>query len=268
MSIAEKLHAAIENGGDEIHLANAESGWFAVAPRKWEELVDRARREGRDGPNLVVYRTRTDDPRDHYVIPFAVVGAFLADTPTTPKKGGQPRWELSLRGGRLMASRPPREISVSGFYGGPLPCEEALVLPDVAAPTADLDELDRRVARLRKLPISRPTGNPTPRRVTTSQGVAYERRADVKAWVLRAAEGHCELCGSAAPFIGDDGEPYLEVHHVEQLAHGGPDTVENAVALCPNCHRRLHHCGDREADRQRLYAQVGRLTKADEHPPT
>jgi 5-methylcytosine-specific restriction protein A len=24
------------------------------------------------------------------------------------------------------------------------------------------------------------------------------------------------------------------------LAEGGEDTVENALALCPNCHRRLH----------------------------
>ena len=37
-----------------------------------------------------------------------------------------------------------------------------------------------------------------------------------------------------------DGTHYLEVHHIDQLAKGGADTVENAVALCPNCHRKMH----------------------------
>jgi 5-methylcytosine-specific restriction protein A len=28
------------------------------------------------------------------------------------------------------------------------------------------------------------------------------------------------------------------------LSEGGGDTVDNAVALCPNCHRECHHGGD------------------------
>lgn len=35
--------------------------------------------------------------------------------------------------------------------------------------------------------------------------------------------------------------PYLEVHHIIFLAQGGDDTVDNAEALCPNCHRRKHY---------------------------
>ncbi|MGB4922720.1 MAG: HNH endonuclease signature motif containing protein, partial [Candidatus Nitrotoga sp.] len=35
-------------------------------------------------------------------------------------------------------------------------------------------------------------------------------------------------------------QPYLEVHHKMQLAKGGEDTVENALGLCPNCHRYSH----------------------------
>ncbi|MFX5176317.1 HNH endonuclease, partial [Acinetobacter baumannii] len=53
---------------------------------------------------------------------------------------------------------------------------------------------------------------------------------------------HCECCGSLAPFSRRrDGSPYLEVHHKRPLSKGGDDTVENAVALCPNCHRFEHH---------------------------
>src|SRR6185437_2539285 len=67
----------------------------------------------------------------------------------------------------------------------------------------------------------------------------YVRSEAVSALVKRLANGHCDLCGDPAPFHTDDG-PYLECHHVEQLAKGGADTITNAVALCPNCHRRMH----------------------------
>jgi predicted HNH restriction endonuclease len=41
-------------------------------------------------------------------------------------------------------------------------------------------------------------------------------------------------------FYRDDNTPYLEVHHVMPLGEGGDDTLENAAALCPLCHRELH----------------------------
>lgn len=71
---------------------------------------------------------------------------------------------------------------------------------------------------------------------------AFERNADVVAEVLLRAMGKCERCKATAPFLRrKDRTPYLEVHHVIQLANGGEDTVENAKALCPNCHRELHY---------------------------
>jgi hypothetical protein len=33
----------------------------------------------------------------------------------------------------------------------------------------------------------------------------------------------------------------LDIHHIEYLAEGGPDSSENLIALCPNCHTRHHH---------------------------
>ena len=72
---------------------------------------------------------------------------------------------------------------------------------------------------------------------------AYARNPDVVAEVLARANGLCESCGEAAPFCRKkNNEPYLEVHHVVQLSHGGEDTVDNALAVCPNCHR-FHHFG-------------------------
>lgn len=70
----------------------------------------------------------------------------------------------------------------------------------------------------------------------------FARNADVVAEVLTRAGGVCEGCGMPAPFQRrTDGTPYLEVHHKQQLANGGEDVVGNAIALCPNCHRKAHH---------------------------
>jgi len=79
----------------------------------------------------------------------------------------------------------------------------------------------------------------------------------VQQHVKAIARGHCQLCGKPAPFNGPDGSPYLEVHLLVSLEEGGSDTVENCVALCPNCHRKLHICPTSE-DKQRL-EQLGKI---------
>ena len=77
----------------------------------------------------------------------------------------------------------------------------------------------------------------TPEQKTVTVQV-YIRNPHVVASVLLRADGTCENCHSKAPFFRKkDDSPYLEVHHKIQLADGGNDSVENAIALCPNCHR-------------------------------
>jgi 5-methylcytosine-specific restriction protein A len=71
--------------------------------------------------------------------------------------------------------------------------------------------------------------------------VGFKRNPDVVAEVLLRANGVCEQCNKNAPFIRKkDNTPYLEVHHRLMLSDGGEDTVKNAIAICPNCHRELH----------------------------
>ncbi|MDN7629684.1 HNH endonuclease [Burkholderia cenocepacia] len=77
----------------------------------------------------------------------------------------------------------------------------------------------------------------------------FRRNPDVIAEVLSRANGVCEGCVEPAPFLRADGRPYLEVHHRQPLAEGGTDTVENAIALCPNCHRERHY-GANDIDTQ------------------
>ncbi|QSQ19294.1 HNH endonuclease [Pyxidicoccus parkwayensis] len=98
-----------------------------------------------------------------------------------------------------------------------------------------------------------PTGNMTPQRRTTTTD-AFERDSEVHASVMMRAKGTCEACLKPAPFHRDDGTPYLEMHHLKRLADGGPDTTDNAVAVCANCHRELH-CGVR---REQLLSDIYR----------
>ena len=77
---------------------------------------------------------------------------------------------------------------------------------------------------------------------TVVQTRVFLRNPDVVAASLTRASGACERCRRDAPFRrAKDGTPYLEVHHKVHLAQGGEDTFENAIALCPNCHRESHH---------------------------
>ncbi len=70
----------------------------------------------------------------------------------------------------------------------------------------------------------------------------FRRNPDVIAEVLERADGTCEACENPAPFRrASNNEPYLEVHHKKPLSQRGEDTVENAIALCPNCHRKIHY---------------------------
>lgn len=68
----------------------------------------------------------------------------------------------------------------------------------------------------------------------------YTRNKYVSEYAKRRAGGKCQLCGRLAPFYDNEGRPYLEAHHIIRLADGGEDSENNVVALCPNCHRKMH----------------------------
>lgn len=79
-------------------------------------------------------------------------------------------------------------------------------------------------------------------KTTTSE--SYSRDPYVSRYVKQQANGICQLCNQSAPFLDANGEPYLESHHVVWLSKNGMDSVDNMVALCPNCHRKMHVVND------------------------
>ena len=69
-------------------------------------------------------------------------------------------------------------------------------------------------------------------------------------------------CQQPAPFQTADG-PFLEVNHVRLPAEHGSDSIGNAVAICPNCHRALHYSLDARQLIEKLYGSVARLKRPE-----
>lgn len=144
---------------------------------------------------------------------------------------------LATDGQTLFACKnPDRELTLEEFEAIRL-----AVLRQIALPHLDL--------------LVKPLlgGPPLKRQVTRSE---FQRSAEVVEIVLRRADGVCEMPGcSAAPILTLDGGVFLEVHHVQWLRNGGVDHPANAAAVCPRCHRALHHGRDRaELEKALLHA--------------
>ena len=123
-------------------------------------------------------------------------------------------------------------------------------MPAVDASSIEKSE-KKRAAEVEKMSFedlknaakSRSKKKPGKRRVTTT---SVTRDPIVAEYVKRVAKGVCMLCGNPAPFNDKKGDPYLESHHIKWLSKGGEDSPENAVALCPNCHKRMHVVNDKK----------------------
>ena len=185
---------------------------------------------------------RTDDPRHRYYVALLsatsfddYVEAIQGDTPVFPSTYGRGRVPISPLREYLYARDDRRWIEE---------VEQAKEDQRTESDYRDAfarelaEALKRTSADRRKRLVSAPK---KARRITVTKTV-FQRSADVVADVLVRAAGRCEGCRLAAPFRRQsDGSPYLEVHHIIQLADDGDDSVENAIALCPNCHRHRHY---------------------------
>lgn len=125
-------------------------------------------------------------------------------------------------------------VPIEDTGGAPAPAAAAADPPRDHRWTMPLGELRNRAAKtVGKQPKAR-----------KGKRTAWERSIDLKIYVRRRAAGACEGCGSLAPFLAKDGEAYLEPHHIRRLTDGGPDDFHHVIALCPTCHKRVHHGKD------------------------
>jgi 5-methylcytosine-specific restriction protein A len=182
--------------------------------------------------------------------------AILIDSASAVRLKGRSAREIRLKIGRAQASLKADPSKLGGNRTKRILLHNTDLTPSdwssIASSTALQIEAQATIV---------PEGNQSPKSFTQTT-VLIERNAGIRTWVLRTAGGVCELCRLPAPFIDSEGLPFLEVHHVVSLAAGGPDTITNAVALCPNCHRELHHGAEKNLKLEFLYHQIPRLIRA------
>lgn len=69
------------------------------------------------------------------------------------------------------------------------------------------------------------------------KGKKIRRNQLIVAYVKETAGYKCQACGFS--FEKKDGSRYVEAAHIKQLAKSHMDTIDNMVALCPNCHKKF-----------------------------
>ena len=104
-----------------------------------------------------------------------------------------------------------------------------------------LEKVEKELASKSKKELAKMLNKQRVIRINNVLSKQYYKDPVVKAYTLRRANGRCDLCGKYAPFTTKKGEPYLESHHVKYLENDGLDSISNTVALCPNCHKKLHY---------------------------
>ena len=95
------------------------------------------------------------------------------------------------------------------------------------------------------------------------KSVWRRRSKAISIYILKRATGKCEGCQANASFKRANGEPYLEPHHIRRLSDGGPDHPRWVIALCPNCHRRVHHAHDAASYNDQLSDVIVHLESKD-----
>lgn len=80
-----------------------------------------------------------------------------------------------------------------------------------------------------------------------SEAKSAEDWNDIREDIIKQADGECELCGMSREEHREQsgGDRDLHVHHIIPRSEGGGDYVENLMAVCHGCHRRLEQVTDK-----------------------
>ena len=212
MSVVESNRKQLEALGDYVTRANID--WFAVFPEKLNKLEQLAATNGRES-HLVVYRTRSDDVRDHHVIPMSKLSPLFTEKSLTHSEvNGAIRWNVTLTDHVLRVSHNDNSVDVSSFFRLPLAVET-----ETATTLHQASDL-------------------APPSTTRVESTVYRILRDTEiARQLKARHNYCcQICGHTIKL--PDGSCYAEAHHIRPLGrpHSGPDCIENMLVLCPNHH--------------------------------
>lgn len=235
-SVVAKFRKELEAHGEYVTMANISSGWFAVFPDKWHYCLEKAQCDGREGPNLIIYRTKSGESRDHHVIPFSVVHDLLIqDTITHSEVNGSDRWNLTLKNGKLHVTHLPGKVDVSEYYG------TRLVIEATDVPTS--------VILTRKWLINEDQVGQILEGIARERTVISRSRSQkLRQSALERSKGICEACGIDFSLLFDGkGQRVLQVHHKQQLALQNVPKLtspDDLAVVCANCHVIIHSDSD------------------------
>lgn len=224
-SIVANSRKDLEALGDYVVLANISTGWFAVSLGTWSKRSQTAVSHGRSGPNIVFYRTKSENPRDHYVIPYYVTRKLLTDdTISQIKATGTPRWNLWLEGDLLHVTHSATTVNVGEYYGARLLVEE----------------MDVPITE--EVPANESFKEGAVRIITVN---AYERKRAARERCIAHYGRRCSVCRmSFAEFYGPEAAHIIHIHHLVELNKIGKEYEVNPIKdlrpVCPNCHALIH----------------------------
>jgi len=230
-SIALDLKSSLNALGDYVLQANtAKTGWFAISAMTWEKKVELARKLGRSGPNLVICRTKTENRRNHFVVPYERVAPLLVDETLSQNQIAQKRWEAWIDGDILRVTNSPHVVDLTPYFG-------VRLLVEAIDETSNLypEELESNSPLME--------GHVT--RISVNR---YERNREARDQCISIHKAICAVCSfDFAKIYGPVADGFIHVHHVKPISSLGSsyevDPTKDLVPLCPNCHAVAHMAG-------------------------
>ena len=231
-SLVSRVKAELEEHGECVVLANLETGWFAINPNTWKTRIERCKALGRAGPNLIVYRTRSGEERDHHAVPHEVIAPMLSPDFLKQQKNGAYRWNLTLANDLLHVTHREGYDPVGRFLasrliiGAKVPEDDQVIASErINLRTGFFEGIVEGIAR-ESIVLSR------------------TRSAMLRREALKLSSGTCEGCGvNFSLLLGGRGLRALQVHHKKQLAlRTTPEatSLTDLAVVCANCHAIIH----------------------------
>lgn len=197
-----------------------------------KESHGRCKTLGRGGPNLIVYRTRSAEERNHRLIPFDVTAPMLSFESLKLRKNETYRLNLTLANDWLHVSHREGYVSVEDGLA-----TRILVEVEAAGVTCAIEH-ERISLRTRSYEA-------------VVEGIAREsvvlsrsRSSVLRREALRLSGGVCACCGiDFSKVLNGRALRALQVHHKKQLALlDTPEatSLEDLAAVCANCHAIIH----------------------------
>jgi 5-methylcytosine-specific restriction enzyme A len=125
----------------------------------------------------------------------------------------------------------------------------------------DYQEAANEIAKNPPTSVLPPGGRPRPEQVIGKGANKYKRDPEMAALAIKAASHRCEIDEDHETFTSRrTKQPFVEAHHLVPMQRQdcfdvSLDVPENIVALCPGCHRKLHHArfGDFKSLLQKVF---------------